>query len=164
VALKMILSGEHAGTTEMARFRAEAEAVARLQHTNIVQIYEIGEQDGRPFFSLEYVDGGSLSQRLAGKPLDSRQAAALTVRRARAPPSATQRGIFARDQNPANVLLQAPGGPSGGMGIPKVTDFGLAKQLDSAAGNTKSGAILGTPSYVAPEQAAGRMREVGPPA
>ena len=198
VALKMILSGEHAGTTEMARFRAEAEAVARLQHTNIVQIYEIGEQDGRPFFSLEYVDGGSLSQRLAGKPLESTQAAELTVTLARAIHFAHQRGIVHRDLKPANVLLASGGrnspSPLGGEArgegaifakthpspptplppgerragsfplagcVAKITDFGLAKQLDSAAGNTKSGAILGTPSYVAPEQAAGKMREVG---
>jgi eukaryotic-like serine/threonine-protein kinase len=164
VALKMILSGEHAGTTEMARFRAEAEAVARLQHTNIVQIYEIGEQDGRPFFSLEYVDGGSLAQRLAGKPLDARPAAELTVTLSRAIHFAHHRGIVHRDLKPANVLLEAQGSQSLGLGVAKITDFGLAKQLDSAAGNTKSGAILGTPSYVAPEQAAGKMREVGPPA
>ncbi len=178
VALKMILSGEHAGTAEMARFRAEAEAVARLQHTNIVQIYEIGEQDGRPFFSLEYVDGGSLAQRLAGKPLDARPAAELTVTLARAIHFAHQRGIVHRDLKPANVLLstrdealttkEEKRGISsfvlGSSYFPKITDFGLAKQLDSAAGNTKSGAILGTPSYVAPEQAAGKMREVGPPA
>jgi serine/threonine protein kinase len=181
VALKMILAGEHAGTQELARFRAEAEAVARLQHTNIVQIYEIGEQDGRPFFSLEYVEGGSLAQRLAHQPFLPRDAAQLTQTLARAVHFAHQRGIVHRDLKPANVLLasggllasegrQPPVSETGGLhsplaeSTPKITDFGLAKQLDAANQQTRSGAILGTPSYVAPEQASGKMREVGPPA
>src|SRR5947208_10168373 len=106
VALKMILSGAHAGATERGRFMAEAEAVACLQHPNIVQIYEVGEQDGRPFFSLEYVDGGSLHQKLNGTPLPSKQAAALVETLARAMAAAHQCGIVHRDLKPANILLQ----------------------------------------------------------
>src|SRR5262249_5704042 len=105
VALKMILAGGHAGAPELARFRAEAEAVAGLQHPNIVQVYEVGEQDGLPFFSLEFVEGGSLAQRLDGTPLPAGQAAALVETLARAIHYAHQRGIVHRDLKPANVLL-----------------------------------------------------------
>ena len=157
VALKMILAGEHAGAEHLARFYAEAEAVARLPHPNIVQIYEIGEQDGRPYFSLELVDGGSLARVLKGGPLPPRQAAQLVETLARAVAAAHKRGIIHRDLKPGNVLLTADG-------VPKITDFGLAKSLaDSGAvaiDRTRSGAILGTPNYMAPEQADGRA--VGP--
>jgi serine/threonine protein kinase len=161
VALKMVLTGEHAGERERARFKAEGEAVARLQHPNIVQIYEIGEwrsSDGGapvPFFSLEFVDGGSLAQKIAGAPQPSRQAAALVETLARAIDHAHQQGIVHRDLKPANVLLTA-------RGMPKITDFGLAKQLEKESGETRTGAILGTPSYIAPEQAAGKNRDIGP--
>ncbi|MBL8796693.1 MAG: protein kinase [Planctomycetia bacterium] len=155
VALKMILSGAHAGAQELARFRHEAEAVARLQHPHIVQIYEVGEQDGRPYFSLELIDGGSLDRRLNGRPLPPREAAQLVRTLAEAMQAAHQQGIIHRDLKPANILLTA-------AGQPKITDFGLAKKLDEADAQTRSGAILGTPSYAAPEQAAGKVRDIGP--
>jgi WD40 repeat protein len=157
VALKMILSGAHAGPEERQRFLREAEAVARLQHPNIVQIHEVGEADGHPFFSLEFCPGGSLAARLNGTPLPPAQAAPLAEALARAVQAAHDAGVVHRDLKPANVLLMADG-------TPKVTDFGLAKKLDGEAGQTASGAILGTPSYMAPEQAAGESGKVGPPA
>jgi len=157
VALKMILAGSYADAAEVARFKSEAEAVARLQHPHIVQIYEIGEAEGKPFFSLEFVEGGSLADKLDGTPLPSRQAAQLVGTLARAMHFAHERGIVHRDLKPANVLLTT-------AGEPKVTDFGLAKQLDSEKGQTQSGAIVGTPSYMAPEQAAGKSKEIGPAA
>jgi WD40 repeat protein/serine/threonine protein kinase len=153
VALKMILSGAHAGSDELARFRIEAEAIATLQHQNIVQIYEIGEQEKRPFFALEFVDGGSLADRIDGRPepLPPREAAVMIERIARAMHVAHQRGIIHRDLKPDNVLLTKEGEP-------KITDFGLAKRLGSDAGHTQSGSIMGTPAYMAPEQAAGNTR------
>jgi WD40 repeat protein/serine/threonine protein kinase len=157
VALKVILADDHASAQEVARFRHEAEAVARLQHSHIVQIYEVGEQDGRRYFSLEYVDGGNLEKKLAGTPLPARQAAELVEKLAQAMQHAHQQGIVHRDLKPANVLLTA-------AGVPKVTDFGLAKRLEAEAGLTQSGAIVGTPSYMAPEQAAGDAKEIGPAA
>jgi WD40 repeat protein len=156
-ALKMILGGAHAGAIQLERFRTEAEAVARLQHPNIVQIYEIGEQDGLPFFALEFVDGGSLSDKLALTALPARQAAEMTTALARAMHLAHQRGIIHRDLKPANILLD-------GEGTPKITDFGLAKKLGEGEGRTHTGAIMGTPSYMAPEQAEGRTGEIGPAA
>ncbi len=157
VALKMVLAGGHAGAAELARFRSEAEAVAQLQHPNIVQIHDVGEQDGLPFFSLEYVEGGSLAQALAGKPLPPRKAAELIETVALAVQAAHGHNIVHRDLKPANVLLTPDG-------TPKVTDFGLAKRLDEGGGQTRTGAIMGTPSYMAPEQAAGKGKEVGPAA
>jgi WD40 repeat protein/tetratricopeptide (TPR) repeat protein len=157
VALKMILAGGHAGDPERIRFRAEAEAVARLQHPNIVQVYEVGEHQGLPYFSLEFCPGGSLEQRLAGTPLAAREAAGLVAALARAVHAAHTAGVIHRDLKPANVLL-------GADSTPKVTDFGLAKRLDGAAGQTAAGAIVGTPSYMAPEQAGGRGNLVGPAA
>jgi hypothetical protein len=167
VALKVILAGEQAGADEVARFRAEARAIARLQHPNIIQIYEVGEQDGHPFFSLELVEGGSLAQHLRGTPLPPHQAAALVETLARAVHAAHQQGVIHRDLKPANVLLAPPAFVAGGRGgmdgwVPKITDFGLAKKLDDAGGLTLSGAIVGTPRYMAPEQAWGRSRDVGP--
>jgi hypothetical protein len=149
VALKMILVGGHAGEHELTRFRSEAEAVARLQHPNIVQIHEVGEHDGLPYFSLEYCPGGSLSKRLAGTPLPPAEAAGLVATLALAVQAAHDKGVVHRDLKPANVLL-------GEGGVPKVADFGLAKRLDDASAKTHTGAVLGTPSYMAPEQAQGR--------
>jgi tetratricopeptide (TPR) repeat protein len=162
VALKVILSGAHALADQKARFRAEAEAVARLHHPNIVGVYEVGESDGCPFFSLEFVDGGSLENKLAGKPLHARTAAALVETLARAMEAAHRCGIVHRDLKPANILLAGGADTPVERCTPKITDFGLAKQLDENMGHTKSGAILGTPYYMAPEQAAGRTKEIGP--
>ena len=154
VALKMILAGAHAGTEELDRFRIEAEAVARLQHPGIVQIHEIGEHEGLPFLSLEFVPGGSLQQALTQTLWPARRAAELTLALVQAIHYAHQRGVIHRDLKPANVLLTADGQP-------KVSDFGLAKQLDEA-GRTHTGQILGTPRYMAPEQAGGNNKQVGP--
>jgi tetratricopeptide (TPR) repeat protein len=155
VALKMILAGLHAGTEQQARFRIEAEAVARLQHPNIVQIYEVGDQDNQSYLALEFVDGGSLAQQRAGTPLPPAPAARLVETLARAVQHAHQRNIVHRDLKPANVLLTADG-------VPKITDFGLAKRLEEEGVTGSSGAIMGTPSYMAPEQARGNTRQVGP--
>jgi WD40 repeat protein len=160
VALKMVLAGSHAGPEELARFQREAEAVARLQHPNIVQIHEVGDDDGWPFFSLELVEGGSLDSRMAGNPWPALPAARLVETLARAVAVAHAAGIVHRDLKPGNVLLTIDG-------TPKVTDFGLAKRLDEAAAagpRTQTGAILGTPGYMAPEQAAGNNPAVGPAA
>ena len=154
VALKMILAGGHAGPDELARFRGEAEAVARLRHPNVVQIYDVGESSGLPYFSLEYIEGGSLDRKLAGTPLPPKDAAALVETLARAMAAAHAAGLVHRDLKPGNVLLATDG-------TPKVTDFGLAKKLD-AAGLTATGAVMGTPSYMAPEQAGGKAALIGP--
>jgi WD40 repeat protein len=162
VALKMILAGGHAGEEALARFRTEAEAVARLQHPGVVQVYEVGEwraddhSPALPFLALEFCPGGSLEKRLAGNPQPPREAAALVEKLARAMAAAHQKGVIHRDLKPANVLLAEDG-------TPKITDFGLAKKLDEA-GRTQTGAIMGTPSYMAPEQAGGSSKEVGPAA
>ncbi|HZT81702.1 MAG TPA: serine/threonine-protein kinase, partial [Gemmataceae bacterium] len=155
VALKMILSGEHAGAHELARFQAEAEAVAHLRHPNIVQIYEVGEEQGRPFFSLEFVEGSSLDRKVGGTPMPPLEAARMVLKLARAMDYAHKNNIIHRDLKPANVLLTPDGEP-------KIGDFGLAKRIDEDAGQTRTGTVLGTPSYMAPEQAEGRLKEVGP--
>jgi WD40 repeat protein len=178
VALKMILSGEHAGATERERFRREAEAVAALQHPNIVQIFEVGEASGHAYLVLEFVDGGSLAEQLAGDPWPAREAAGLVELLARAVHYAHEHGIIHRDLKPGNVLLaggrkqeagssKAPSG-SGVSSVssllsPKITDFGLAKRLDGSDADraTKTGAVVGTPGYIAPEQASGKGSEVG---
>jgi serine/threonine protein kinase/tetratricopeptide (TPR) repeat protein len=182
VALKMVLAGAHLGKMGLARFRAEAEAIAQLQHANIVQIYETGEHDGHPYFSLEYVEGGSLDQRMKESPTTPRAAAQVVETLARTIEMAHQRGIVHRDLKPANILLAAQSGQSTVVRkeqlssttlaadhwsrtmIPKIADFGLAKRVDDESGQTHTGTILGTPSYMAPEQASGKTREVGPAA
>jgi serine/threonine protein kinase len=157
VALKMILAGGYAGENELARLRREAEAVARLQHPNIVQIYEIGEHESHRFLSLEFVGGGTLKDKIGGAPLPPRQAAELIRTLARAVHYAHEHGIIHRDLKPANILLTPEG-------LPKISDFGLAKRLDDPSEQTQSGAILGTPSYMSPEQAAGKAKQVDPKA
>jgi eukaryotic-like serine/threonine-protein kinase len=155
VALKMILAGAHASPVELQRFQTEARAVAQLQHPNIVQIHDINHQDCQHYFSLEYVDGDNLARKINSTPQSPRRAAQLVEVLARAMFCAHERNIVHRDLKPGNILLTADG-------IPKITDFGVAKQLDSDQGNTKSGAIVGTPSYMAPEQARGEGRRMGP--
>jgi serine/threonine protein kinase/WD40 repeat protein len=204
VALKMILAGHYAETEQRTRFRAEARAAARLQHPNIVQIFEVGEHNGFPFFSMEYVGGGSLAQALGGTPQPVRPSAELVTNLARAIHYAHDQGVVHRDMKPANILLaiQTPhsrllspeyrgeGGSAGRQEITdsrnepnagllstdycvlsttaKITDFGLAKLLQddpgvtARGGKTESGAILGTPSYMAPEQAGGPIKAIGP--
>ena len=163
VALKMILTGGLSDAEDIARFRDEAKAVGRLVHPNIVQIYEMGEYEGCPYFSLEFVDGGTLAAKLAGEPQPSRAAAAIVEVLARAVHYAHEQGIVHRDLKPANVLIQ-PAAGIGGLGVPKIADFGLAKQTDTDSGLTRTGTILGTPSYMAPEQASGHSHAVGPEA
>src|SRR5262249_10181539 len=126
-----------------------------FQHPNIIQIYEIGEYAGRPYCALEYVEGGTLARRIAGRPLPPEEAAATAEALARAVHYAHQRQVLHRDLKPANVLLAADG-------TPKVTDFGLAKTLDTDSGQTRTGEVMGTPSYMAPEQAEGRSDRMGP--
>ncbi|MHC4875900.1 MAG: serine/threonine-protein kinase [Planctomycetota bacterium] len=162
VALKMILRGTLASETDVARFRKEAEAAAALSHPNIVQVFEVGEHDGQPFFSMQHVDGMTLAQRLADGPLSGKEAVELLLPVCRAVAEAHAQGLLHRDLKPSNILISS-------SGQPYVTDFGLAKQIggEQPAGEanalttlTQSGAILGTPSYMAPEQAAGRRGEV----
>jgi serine/threonine-protein kinase len=155
VALKMISAGVHAGERERARFHIEAQASARLQHPNIVQVHEVAEYEGRPFFSLEFVEGGSLAKKIAGVPQPPRQAAETVRTLALAMEYAHQHGIVHRDLKPANILLTADG-------IPKIADFGLAKSLEEDSVHTQTGTIMGTPSYMSPEQAEGKTHEIGP--
>src|SRR5262249_35896118 len=178
VALKVLTSG-HANPDQLARFRTEAESAARLQHPNIVQVFEVGEAEGRPFLALEFVDGGNLQRHLAGVPQPARWSAQLVEMLARAMHYAHQHGVVHRDLKPANILLQrktttddTDNTDKNKAGLfasvssavdfsPKITDFGLAKHLE-AGGQTESGAILGTPGYMAPEQAGGHARAIGP--
>ena len=146
VALKMILAGGHASAADLQRFRAEAEAIAQLRHPYIVQVYSVGEQGGRPFFALEYVDGGTLAGQLNGQPQAPAAAVRMIEMLAQGVHAAHQAGIVHRDLKPGNVLL-------GSDGLPRIADFGLAKKLDASNPKTQTGTILGTPSYMAPEQA-----------
>lgn len=155
VALKTILAGSLAGAEDIKRFHIEAEAIARLQHPNIVQIFDVGSQEAMAYFSLELVDGGTLASLLRANPPTPELAVSLTATLARAIHHAHQRGIVHRDLKPANVLMMADG-------TPKITDFGLAKQLNDDSGQTRTGAVMGTPSYMAPEQAAGQIQAIGP--
>jgi serine/threonine-protein kinase len=155
VAIKMLLAGAYAQPTERERFRREAEAVASLRHPNVVQVYDVGEVDGHPYFTMEYVDGGSLAQKLTGTPPPARAAAELLTTLAAAVHAAHVAGIVHRDLKPGNVLLAADG-------TPKVGDFGLARRLDGDSDLTRTGVAVGTPSYMAPEQVDGKTDAVGP--
>ncbi len=154
VALKMILG--HAGVSALARFRTEAEAAARLSHPHIVPVFGWGEHDGVPFLTLGYLPGGTLSARLASSPLAPRDAAALVRTLALAVQAAHDAGVVHRDIKPGNILFDA-------AGAPHVADFGLARKLDADSGLSRAGDIIGTPSYMAPEQARG-LKDAGPPA
>jgi eukaryotic-like serine/threonine-protein kinase len=175
VALKVILAGEHADARDLARFRTEAQSVAQLQHSNIVQVYEVGDQNGCPHLSMEYIDGGSLKEKLVGKPQPIRHAAQLVQLLAGAMDFAHKKGIIHRDLKPANIMLMKPRPGSSTRsahstaplveelyGTPKIADFGLAKRLEEDSGQTRSGTILGTPNYMSPEQAGGQVKDVGP--
>jgi WD40 repeat protein len=182
VAVKMILSGRGADFTDLIRFRAEAEAIGRVDHPGVVHIYSLGEQDGCPYYTMEYVDGGSLADKLDGTPHSPRAAAELMVQVALAAHAAHQRGIIHRDLKPGNILLVSGGVESGEWSkdapthhsllstlhsplVPKIADFGLAKIFQGGSDSpTLSGAILGTPSYIAPEQARGESNAIGPAA
>jgi serine/threonine-protein kinase len=155
VAVKLILRGTLASTDEQARFQAEAEAAGRLQHPHIVPIYEVASHGGQCYFSMQLVEGTTLAERLADGPLPEREAARLMATVARAIHYAHTQGVIHRDLKPANILLDA-------AGEPHVTDFGLAKQLDAGASLTRTGAVLGTPAYMAPELASGDRGMIGP--
>ncbi len=154
VALKMIIAGNHAGENQIRRFRTEAEAVARIQHPNIVQIYEVDEFQNSPFFSLEYCSGGSLDLLIKNKSIEPELAAKLCVQIAAGVHAGHQKGIIHRDLKPANILLTDDQ-------IPKITDFGIAKMTDEV-GQTIAGSIIGTPSYMSPEQSEGKSDQIGP--
>jgi tRNA A-37 threonylcarbamoyl transferase component Bud32 len=155
VALKMVLAGAHAGPDALARFHKEAQAVASLQHPDIVQIHDVGQVGGLPYISLEFIDGGSLDRRIEGRPQEPMQAARTIRILARAIHAAHLRGIIHRDLKPANILLTADGRP-------KITDFGLARRLGDDSDQTRTGTIVGTPDYMAPEQALGQAHDAGP--
>ncbi len=155
VAIKMMRSGDHPGAAERARFAREAEAVASLRHPNIVQVFDVGDCAGLPYFTMEFVEGGSLAQQLQGAPWTARRSAELVATLAGAVEHAHQRGIVHRDLKPANILLQADG-------TAKVGDFGLARRLEAGPAITISGARVGTPSYMAPEQALGTAAALRP--
>ena len=155
VALKMLLRRDLASPADLARFRSEAEAAAQLDHPGIVAIFEVGEWDGHPFYSMQFVEGTTLSRRLAAGRLPAREAAGLLAKVADAVQAAHDRGVLHRDLKPSNILIDA-------AGEPHVSDFGLAKRLEGDASVTHTGAILGTPCYMSPEQAAGSRGDVGP--
>ncbi len=154
VAIKMVLTGLGSSATDVARFRSEAETVAKLAHPNIVQIYEVGELKNRPFLVLEYVENGSLAQALKDTPHSISHSAKLLLDLTLAVDHAHQRGIVHRDLKPANILLTADG-------TPKIIDFGLAKKINDDSGQTRTGTVIGTPNYMSPEQALGRIKEMG---
>jgi eukaryotic-like serine/threonine-protein kinase len=156
VALKMILDKRQADASALARFQAEAEAVARLDHENIVKIYEIGTTDGLPYFSLEFVEGRSLQDEWDAQPLEPQRCVEIVQTLARAMDRAHAAGLVHRDLKPANVLVRSDG-------TLKVTDFGLVKRIEDDSGQTQAGAVMGTPNYMAPEQARGET-DVGPSA
>jgi len=155
VALKILCDGGYARADTLARFRTEAEAIARLQHPNIVQVFEVGEYDGRPFLAMEFCSGGGLDRKLGGTPLPPQEAASLVRTLGQATEAAHRARVVHRDLKPANILLSADG-------TPKISDFGLARKLDEE-GQTQTGSVMGTPSYMAPEQARAEAT-VGPAA
>jgi eukaryotic-like serine/threonine-protein kinase len=158
VALKMVLRGSSASAADLARFRAEAEAVAKLDHPSIVPVYEVGELEGQPYFSMKFVAGTTLARQLAEGPLAARDAASLLAPICRAVHFAHRENVLHRDLKPSNILIDLDGRAS-------VTDFGLAKRItddEELTALTHSGAIVGTPSYMAPEQAAAARGEIGP--
>ena len=157
VAIKMILSGRSASDEELLRFYAEAEAVAQLNHPGIVPIHRVGEDEGHPYFAMEYIDGPSLSSRIADGPFSANDAAEMLAQVCDAVGYAHKQGVIHRDLKPGNILLEA--------GVkPRITDFGLAKRIDQDASLTTTGQVLGTPSYMAPEQASGMAHQAGPAA
>src|SRR5262245_6769027 len=181
VAIKMMLRGACADRSELERFHREAKAVPRLDHPNIVRVFDFGEQDGIPYFIMEFVEEGSLKEHLSGRPLPCPAAARIVEILARAMQHAHERGVVHRDLKPANVLMsgQQESGVrnqgsavteafplTSGNWVPKVADFGLAERLylgensESQGASTQSGAILGTPPYMAPEQARGQVRDI----
>ena len=167
VAIKVLLGGQYATVTSQARFKAEVDAIGRMQHPNLIQVFDVGEHDGRVYYSMEYLAGGSLEDRIGNVPLPPLKAAELLKILADAIEAVHEQGVIHRDLKPANILLtkaDATNERSGvnGFGIPKISDFGLAKRTDAPSGPTLTEHILGTPTYMAPEQAAGRSRQVGP--
>jgi serine/threonine-protein kinase len=157
VALKMVLRGEHASGADLARFRGEAQSAAGLTHPNIVPVYKVDSENGQAYFSMKYVEGQTLAERIKAGPLSPRDAARYLAAVSRAVHHAHQKGILHRDLKPANVLID-------GDDQPLVTDFGLAKRVEGGVSLTGTGAIVGTPSYMAPEQAAGNHGNPGPAA
>ncbi len=155
VAVKMLLRRDLASPADLARFRSEAEAAARLDHPGIVPIFEVGEHDGLPYYSMRLIEGTTLAKRLAQGPLPPREAAALLAKVADAVQAAHAGGVLHRDLKPSNILIDA-------AGEPLVSDFGLAKRLENSDSVTHTGAILGTPCYMSPEQAAGSRGDIGP--
>ncbi len=155
VAVKMILRGRLASELDLNRFLSEASATARLQHPNIVPVYEVGDIDGRPFFSMKFIDGVTLGDRMVDGPLPEREAAEVVATIARAVGFAHRQGVVHRDLKPSNILID-------GEGVPMVSDFGLAKRFGVENDLTRSGVVVGTPSYMSPEQASGRRENVGP--
>ncbi|MBS0266648.1 MAG: serine/threonine protein kinase, partial [Planctomycetes bacterium] len=173
VAIKVLRKGSFATPQELSRFLAEAESVARLSHPQIVQVFAVGEYEGLPFFAMELLEGGSLAERCQGVPVASRSAARLIERLARGVDHAHRHNVIHRDLKPGNILFdRAPGGAEqphesprfSDDDLPKIADFGLAKQLDGDPAPTPTVAILGTPSYMAPEQALGGTKAAGPAA
>jgi WD40 repeat protein len=157
VAIKMLLAGGFAAPQELTRFRREAEALAGLRHPNIVQVYDAGDVEGRPYFTMEFIEGGSLAHQLSATPQPPRQAAELITTLAGAVQCAHINGILHRDLKPANIMRTADG-------VPKIADFGLARSIRGGSEFTLPGARVGTPSYMAPEQALGKTDAIGPAA
>jgi tRNA A-37 threonylcarbamoyl transferase component Bud32 len=160
VALKVALSGPFASPAQRSRFRLEAELAARVRHPNVVQVYEVGTHEGRNFLTMEWVEGGTLADRLDGRPWPAAEAARLVETVARGVHGAHSQGVVHRDLKPGNILLA--GGPGAPDFVPKIADFSLARPLQACTDLTKTGIVVGTPEYMAPEQAAGHGTPPGP--